>query len=569
MRRTDLFLQTLRENPAEAEIAGHQLLLRGGYLQPLGAGLFSLLPLGQRVRAGVERILREEMDALGAQEVSLPVVQPAELWQESGRYAQIGPELARLTDRAGRDLVLAMTHEEVVTDLLRKTIGSYRQLPVILYQIQTKFRDEARARGGMIRAREFVMKDAYSAHASQADLDRFYPLVVAAYHRIFARAGLPVHTVGSESGMMGGSEAHEFMYLSEAGEDQLLFCENGDYAANRQVATFRKDDPGAADPLPLQEIATPGTTTIASLAALLGIPATATAKAAFFVASPGDRLVFAVVRGDMEVSESKLAALVGAGDLRPARPEEFEPAGIVAGYASPIGIRGAYVVVDDLAARSPNLVAGANRAGYHLLNTNVPRDYIPDLVADIAAAADGAPCPQCGSALRLRRGIEVGNTFKLGTRYSDALGATFLDETGQQRAIVMGSYGIGVGRLIACIAEAHRDERGLAWPASVAPFAVYLAALDLQLDHVRAAADSLYATLQGAGIEVLYDDRDERAGVKFNDADLLGMPLRATISRRSLERGMVELKARTATEASSVPLEGALEGVRAALAALA
>ena len=569
MRRTDLFLQTLRENPAEAEIAGHQLLLRGGYLQPLGAGLFSLLPLGQRVRAAVERILREEMDALGAQEVSLPVVQPAELWQESGRYAQIGPELARLTDRAGRDLVLAMTHEEVVTDLLRKTIGSYRQLPVTLYQIQTKFRDEARARGGMIRAREFVMKDAYSAHASQADLDRFYPLVVAAYHRIFARAGLPVHTVGSESGMMGGSEAHEFMYLSEAGEDQLLFCENGDYAANRQVATFRKDDPGAADPLPLQEIATPGTTTIASLAALLGIPATATAKAAFFVASPGDRLVFAVVRGDMEVSESKLAALVGAGDLRPARPEEFEPAGIVAGYASPIGIRGAYVVVDDLAARSPNLVAGANRAGYHLLNTNVPRDYIPDLVADIAAAADGAPCPQCGGALRLRRGIEVGNTFKLGTRYSDALGATFLDETGQQRAIVMGSYGIGVGRLIACIAEAHRDERGLAWPASVAPFAVYLAALDLQLDHVRAVADSLYATLQGAGIEVLYDDRDERAGVKFNDADLLGMPLRATISRRSLERGMVELKARTATEASSVPLEGALEGVRAALAALA
>jgi len=301
---------------------------------------------------------------------------------------------------------------------------------------------------------------------------------------------------------------------------------------------------------------------------LLGIPASATAKAAFFVASPGDRLVFAVVRGDMEVSESKLASLIGAGDLRPARPEEFEPAGIVAGYASPIGIRGAYVVVDDLAARSPNLVAGANRAGHHLLHTNVPRDYRPDLIADIAAASEGAPCPQCGGALRLRRGIEVGNTFKLGTRYSDALGATFLDETGQQRAIVMGSYGIGVGRLIACIAEAHRDERGLTWPVSVAPFAVYLAALDLQLDHVRAAADSLYATLQGAGIDVLYDDRDERAGVKFNDADLLGMPLRATISRRSLERGIIELKARSATGASSVPLEGALDGIRAALAAL-
>ena len=569
MRRTELFLQTLRENPAEAEIAGHQLLLRGGYLQPLGAGLFSLLPLGQRVRAAVERILREEMDALGAQEVSLPVVQPAELWQESGRYAQIGPELARLTDRAGREMVLAMTHEEVVADLLRKTIGSYRQLPVTLYQIQTKFRDEARSRGGMIRAREFVMKGAYSAHASQDDLDRFYPRMVAAYHRIFARVGLPVHTVGSETGMMGGSEAHEFMYLSDAGEDQLLFCENGDYAANRQVATFRKDDPAAAEPLPLQEIATPEATTIAGLAAFLGIPATATAKAAFFVASPGDRLVFVVVRGDMEVSESKLAALIGASDLRPARPEEFEPAGIVAGYASPIGIRGALVVADDLAARSPNLVAGANRAGYHLLHTNVPRDYQPDLIADIAAASDGAPCPRCGGALRLRRGIEVGNTFKLGTRYSDALGASFLDETGQQRPIVMGSYGIGVGRLIACIAEAHRDERGLAWPLAVAPFAVYLAALDLQLDHVRVAADSLYASLRGAGIAVLYDDRDERAGVKFNDADLLGMPLRATISRRSLERGVVELKARTATEVSSVPVEDAAEGVRELLATLA
>jgi prolyl-tRNA synthetase len=566
MRRTALFCRTLRENPAETETAGQQLLVRGGYVLPLAAGIFSLLPLGQRVRTRVEAILRAEMERIGGQEVQMPVVNPAELWQESERWQTVGAELLRFADRAGRDLVLAMTHEEVLTDLLRRGIHSYRQLPVLLYQLQTKFRDEPRARGGLLRAREFVMKDAYSGHTHVDDLDRFYPTMLEAYSRIFATVDLPVLPVQADVGMMGGSDAHEFMYMSEIGEDQIAICDQCHYAANRQTATFVKDTPAAEQALPLEEVATPGTRTIADLAAFLNLPATRTAKAAFFIASPGDRLVFAVVRGDMEVNETKLAHALQATDLRPALSAEFAPAGIVAGYASPVGIRGALVVVDDLVAQSPNLVAGANKEGYHLLHTNAGRDYQPDLVADIVAAYPGAPCPRCHSPLRLARGVEVGNTFKLGTRYSAALGARFLDEQGQERNIVMGSYGIGVGRLIACLAEHHRDERGLIWPQAVAPFAVYLVGLDLQDSAVHSAAESLYGQLLEAGIEVLYDDRDERAGVKFNDADLLGIPLRITISRRTLQDTAVEFKARRDATAERVPLSGVLALVQTVLA---
>jgi len=567
MRRSQLFAETLREAPAGSEVAGHQLLIRGGYIAPLAAGIYSYLPLGQRVKRRVEMILREEMDAAGGQEVSLPVVQPAELWQESGRWYDIGPELARFTDRAGRDTVLAMTHEEVVADLLRKNVASYRQLPVMLYQIQTKFRDEPRARGGLIRAREFTMKDAYSAHTSSEDLDRYYPRVYDAYLRIFRRCGLPVIVVEADPGMMGGSAAHEFMYLSEIGEDTLVLCDACGYAANRQVAAFRKDDPATEELLPAEEVATPGMATISALAALLGVPASRTAKAAFFMAGADGRagergrLIFAVVRGDMEVNETKLANAAGVLELRPARADELEGTGIVPGYASPIGVTGATVVVDDLVARSPNLVAGANRTGYHLLNTNVGRDYQPDIVTDIAAAYAGAACARCGAPLRQARGVEVGNTFKLGTKYSAALGACYLDAEGQRRDIVMASYGIGVGRLIACVAEACRDERGLIWPAAVAPFDVYLVGLDLGDEAVRAAAEGLYAALGARGIVALYDDRDERAGVKFNDADLLGIPLRVTVSRRTLRDAAVELKGRAESEARRIALAAATDEI--------
>jgi len=563
MRRTTLFCETLRQNPADTEVAGHQLLIRGGFIQTLAAGIYSFLPLGERVKTRIENIMREEMNAIEGQEISMPVVHPAELWQETGRWYDIGAELVRFRDRSERDMVLAMTHEEVVADLLRKQIRSYRQLPIMLYQIQTKFRDEPRARGGLIRVREFVMKDAYSCHTSFEDLDRYYPLVYGAYFNVFRRAGIEVIAVESDVGMMGGTMAHEFMFLSEIGEDQLVLCAACGYAANRQIATFRKTVPPAEELKPLEEVATPDTRTIAALAAMLGVPESRTAKAAFFMA--GERLIFAVVRGDMEVNETKLANAVGVAELRSARADELEAAGIVAGYASPIGLEGVTVVVDDLIERSPNLVAGANKAGYHLLNTNFPRDYRADVATDIVETYDGAPCPVCGRSVRMVRGVEVGNIFKLGTKYSKALGATFLDEQGQSHDIVMASYGIGVGRLMACIAEECRDERGLIWPVTVAPFEVYLVGLDLDEAPVCEAAEDLYRALTAAGIEVLYDDRRERAGVKFNDADLLGMPLRVTVSRRTLQNESVELKVRSDTGVWQEPLAEAVTEIGASL----
>lgn len=564
MRRSELFGETLRQAPADVEGAGYALLLRGAFVQPLAAGIFSYLPLGWRVKEKVERILREEMRAIGGQEVELPVVHPAELWKETGRWYDIGPELARFTARGEREMVLAMTHEEVIADLLRRTVRSYRQLPVMLFQIQTKFRDEPRARGGLIRAREFTMKDAYSAHATAADLDAYYHRVHDAYLSIFRRCGIEPLVVEADVGMMGGSMAHEFMDLLPIGEDQLLICDACGYAANRQIAVFRKDAV-EEDLLPMEEVATPGMNTIAALADFLAVPESRTAKATFFAAD--SRLIFAVVRGDLEVNETKLANAVGAAELRPARIEELEGTNIVPGYASPIGVSGALVVVDDLVARSGNLVAGANREGYHLRNTNSGRDYQPDMVTDIAAADAGYPCVVCGQPLRIERGVEVGNIFKLGTKYTGALGATFLDEEGTARDIIMASYGIGVDRLIGCVAEGSHDDRGLIWPTSIAPFAVYLVALDLERDDVREAAERLYRDLTGAGIEVLYDDRAERAGVKFTDADLLGIPLRVTVSRRTLGQGQVELKNRRETESHLVPQDDAVEAVRAALSA--
>jgi prolyl-tRNA synthetase len=559
--------ETVRETAGEGEVAGHTLLVRAGYVQQLSAGVFSFLPLGQRVVRKVEAILRAEMEAIGGQEVTMPVVHPAELWQETGRWYDIGPEMVRFRDRAGRDLVLAMTHEEVVADIARKQIRSYRQLPRVLFQIQTKYRDEPRPRGGLLRTREFVMKDAYSLHASVEDLDRYYPSMHAAYARIFQRCGLRALAVQSDVGTMGGSMAHEFMYLSPVGEDTVAVCPTGDYSANRQVAHFRKVTPVAEAPLPVERVRTPETRTIAALAALLGIPATRTAKATFFIAN-GERLIFAVVRGDMDVNETKLSAAVGAGDLRPARVDELDGTGIVPGFASPVGIRGATVVVDDLVSTSPNLVAGANEEGMHLLNTNVPRDYVPDITADIADVYEGAPCPVCGSPLSLKRAAEVGNIFKLGTKYTEALGATFLDESGTATPIVMGSYGIGVGRLIACLAEEHRDRDGLVWPLSVAPFEVYLAGLDLEDGDVLDCTESLYRELLDAGIEVLYDDRRERAGVKFKDADLLGMPIRVTVSRRTVAADAVEIGVRGGEGRRTVPRSEARLAVSSELGTL-
>ncbi len=555
MRLSKLFFTSLRDNPAEAEMASHRLLVRAGYIRQLGAGIYSLLPLGFRVSQRIEQVIREEMNAIGGQEMEMPVVHPADLWRESGRYAKIGPEMVRFKDRSGRDMVLAMTHEEVVTDLLRDLVKSYRQLPAIVYHFQTKFRDEPRARGGLIRVREFVMKDSYTLDPDEAALDVSYQAHYHAYEKIFDRLGLETVVVGADVGIMGGSLAHEFMALNDAGEDTLVICEACGYAANQQIAAVAKPDPPAEEPRPTEEVATPDAPTIAALAAVLGVGEERTAKATFFVTGDG-RLVTAIVRGDFEVNETKLSNAVKAiGGLRPAHTEEIAAARMEPGYASPIGATGTTVVVDDLVARSPNLVAGANRHGYHLLNVNVGRDFTPDLVVDITNARAGDACPNCGSPVALRQGIEVGNIFKLGTDFTEKMGATYLAEDGSRRLIVMGSYGIGLGRAMACIVEAHHDEKGIVWPASVAPYAAQLVSLSASRDPaVAEAADGLYQRLTDAGIDVLYDDRDESPGVKLTDAELLGMPMIVTVSPRSLAAGGAEVTDRASGERSIRPI---------------
>ena len=575
MRLSKLFFQTLRETPADAEIASHQLMLRSGMIRQLAAGLFDYMPLGKRVKNKIEQIMREEMEAVGGQEVSLPVVQPAELWQRSGRWYKIGNDMTRMQDRHGRDLCLTITNEEALTDLVQQVVSSYRQLPFMLYQIQTKFRDERRPRAGMIRVREFTMKDAYTFDLDYEGLDRIYPQIYQAYFNIFHRCGLPVIAVESDTGMMGGTMAHEFMALTPVGEDTLLICDNCDYKVNRQIATFRKSAPEAADAQPLEEIHTPNVNTIASLAEFLSIPQSATAKAVFLIAEintgedeTAEQFVFAVVRGDMELNETKLTNAIKARRLRPATAEEITAIGAEAGYGSPVGVDREQIVlvVDDLIAASPNLVAGANKVDYHYRNVNYGRDYSADIVTDIVTADDGHGCPTCGSPMRAVRGIEVGNIFKLGTEYSEPLGATYLDENGETKPIVMGCYGIGSGRLIASIIEECHDEQGIKWPISVAPYQVLLVSLaNDKSPHVAEAADQMYTQLIEAGIEVLYDDRSERAGVKFNDADLLGIPIRLTVGGRGLKEGIVEIKFRRNGESDSIRIDELIDGVRAAI----
>ncbi|MBM4459079.1 MAG: proline--tRNA ligase [Chloroflexi bacterium] len=575
-----LFSQTWRDAPGDAEVVSHRLLLRGGFIRQLGAGIFSYLPLARRTLTKIENIMRAEINAIGGQEVTMPVIHPADLWQQTGRWYQIGSEMGRFKDKSGHDMALAMTHEEVVADLARGEIRSYRQLPALIYHIQTKWRDDPRPRAGLIRVREFTMLDSYSLDADWAGLDRQYHDHYRAYFNIFGRCGLPVIAVRSDVGMMGGKLAHEFMYLTSIGEDTLALCDACGYTANRQVATFRKPTPAAEAPQPIEKIPTPHTATIADLAVLLGVPESRTAKAVFMMAavqedarpssletgSGGERFVFAVVRGDMEVNETKLANAVRARTLRPATDAEIRAVGAEPGYASPIGLAAPplLVVVDDLIPISPNLVAGANEEGYHLRNVNYGRDYAAALVCDIVAARDGDPCPNCSGPLRTARGVEVGNIFQLGTRYSDAVGVTYLDRTGQHQPVIMGSYGIGSGRLLACIAEEHHDDKGLIWPITVAPYSVYL----VMLPGAEVEAEALYGALSAAGEEVLFDDREETAGVKFNDADLIGIPIRLTLGKRSLREGGVEIKRRDRAEKTIAALDQAVAAVQREIAAL-
>lgn len=559
MRMAKLFGRTVREAPADAEFPSHQLMVRAAMIRPLGAGIYSLMPLGYRVIQKVEAIIREEMNCIGGQEMLMPFVHTADIWKETERYYQVGPEMARFEDRAGRDMVLAMTHEEVVADLLRTDVNSYKQLPQIIYHLQSKWRDEPRARGGLIRVREFTMKDSYSLDVDDDGLEESYEAHARAYDRMFSRMGLDFIKVGADVGMMGGSKSEEFMAFSPMGEDTILICENGDYAANREVAVFNPFPASDAEMLPLEEVETPNASTIQGVADYLGVPLSETAKAVFFMAD--DQFIFVVIRGDLEVNETKLRNALQVPDLVPATTEQISAIGAVAGYASPIGVEGATVVVDDSVANARNLVAGANKEGFHVRNSNVGRDYEADIVADISAAAAGHLCPECGNPMITRRAIEIGNIFKLGTRYTEAMGANFLDQNGKAHPIIMGSYGIGVGRAAATAVEQFHDEKGIVWPASIAPYHVSLLSIGKDAD-VQAACDALYADLSAAGVEVLYDDRNERPGVKFNDADLIGNPIRVSISRKTLDAGEVELRLRTESESNMVPQEGIVQHIR-------
>lgn len=559
---SQLFGNTLRENPADAEMPSHRLLVRAGMIRPLAAGIYSYLPLGWRVLRKIETILRQEMEAIGAQEMMMPIVQPAELWQATGRWQSMGANMGRLRDRAGRDLALAMTHEEVVADLARHEIQSYRQLPCIVFHIQTKFRDEPRPRGGLVRVREFTMKDAYTLDADPEGLDVAYQKMYSAYVNIFCRCGLETLAVQADVGQMGGSASHEFMALNDCGEDTLLLCPTCGYAANAERATFARPQATRPPEGDVQEIATPNCKTIADVAAFVGVPTHQTLKAVFYTTDAGE-FVFVVIRGDLEVNETKLCNILGGDEMRPATDDEILAAGAVPGYASPRGLSGVRVVADDSVRLGGNFVAGANREGYHLLNVNYPRDFEAQAVADIALARAGDACSACGAALTEARGIEVGHLFKLGARYSEALGATYLDAAGQAQPIVMGSYGIGAGRLMAVVVEQHHDERGIVWPVEIAPYHVYLVNLGYAPgEDTTQTAEALYDDLTAQGFEVLYDDRDERPGVKFNDADLIGAPVRVTVSQRSLAQGGLEVKPRDSSQRVIVPPDTLAEEIR-------
>jgi len=553
MRFSKLFGKTLRQAPAEAESVSHQLLLRAGMIAQEAAGIYSYLPLGWRVLKKIENVIREEMDKAGGQELMLPVLQPFELWQQSGRYVSFGKSLFTLTDRKEHTLALGPTHEEVITDLVHRYVQSYRELPLLLYQIQTKLRDEPRPRGGLLRVREFIMKDLYSFDADETGLDKSYQSMCQAYSNIYARLGLPTMIVEADSGAIGGKDSHEFMVITETGEDEVIYCSNCGYAANAEKAQFAKKKSNAEAPLSLEEIATPEAETIEEVAGFVGVPTHQTLKAVFYFAD--GEFIFVTIRGDLEVNETKLRNTLKCTELRLATEGEVNEAGIVAGFASPIGVKGVKIVADDSITSGFNFIVGANKPGYHFRNANYPRDFQVDLMTDIALAQSGDSCPRCQGKLSSARGIEVGHVFKLGTFISERFGASFLDNDGTSRPIVMGCYGIGLGRLLAAIVEQSHDDKGIIWPLSVAPHKVYLCPLNLGKPAVLPTAEKIYQELQKEGIEVLFDDRDDSPGVKFNDADLLGIPLRLTLSPRTLQSQSVEAKWRTEKEAQLLPLD--------------
>jgi prolyl-tRNA synthetase len=547
MRWSRSLIPTLKEDPADAEAISHKLMVRAGFVRQLAAGIYVYLPLGQRVMGKICAIIREEMNAIGAQEVTLPVILPAELWQQSGRWDAIGAEMFRLQDRNGRDMCLGMTHEEVIAWLAAREVRSYRDLPQSWYQIQTKERDEARPKSGVLRTREFVMKDSYSLDRDAAGLDVQYEAHRRAYCRIYDRCGVKYHVVESDPGMMGGAGSHEFMAPSAAGEDQVALCPQCGYAANLELAASRPAAP-AFPAWTLEEVATPGARTIAELSAYLKIDPALTMKALVVMAEHGGA-VMALVRGDQQLHERKLARIIGA--FRPAHREEVLAAtGVEAGFVGPVGQR--LRILADRCLQQGSFVAGANKADTHLRGVVPGRDFQAEF-ADLAEARAGDACLACGGSLRVERVIEIGNIFKLGTKYSVPLGAVYLDEQSQERPIVMGSYGIGPARIAAAAIEQSHDKDGMIWPESIAPFQVHLTVVNAKDPQMAAIAEQVYRDLVRAGREVLYDDRDERPGVKFKDADLLGLPLRVTVGAKAVKEGVVEVRRRRTGAVTTLP----------------
>jgi len=560
MRSSQLFGKTLRQAPGDAENISHKLLTRAGFIQQIAAGIFSLQPLGNRSITKIRNIIREEMDRAGGQEINMPVIQPRDLWEESGRAETFVPPLATFEDRRERQMIIAPTHEETATAMARASVTSYRDLPFTIYQIQTKFRDETRPRGGLLRVREFEMKDAYSFDADEEGLERSFQAMVAAYKRIFKRCGLDVVMVDADSGGIGGKDSNEFVLLAESGDDTILMSDESDYAANVEKAEFIKKEFPIGDLGEVEEFATPDIKTIEALAKLEGVSRSKTAKAVFY--SVDGEVVIVTIRGDYDVNETKLRNLLGGSVPRLATPEEVKAAGLVAGSASAVGLQGVKSIVDDSITMGSNYLAGANKEGFHLRNVNFPRDFKADILGDIAEAKKGYPSPDGKGKLIAKRGIELGHVFKLGNVYSSKMGARYTDEDGQQNDVLMGCYGIGIGRMLAAAVEAYHDDFGMVLPSAIAPYDIYLAGLNLEDADISGKAEMLYESLQDAGFDVLFDDRDAPPGVKFKDADLMGIPVRVVISSRSMGNGGVEVKARAEKESEIVSEPDVIEAVR-------
>lgn len=554
MRVTKMYAPTLREVPSEAEIASHQLLLRAGFMRKSTNGMYTYLPLAWRVIKKIEAIIREEMDNKGAQEIMMPIMQPAEIWQESGRWGAYGAEMIRLKDRHGHEYCLGPTHEEMVTTVVKNDVRSYRQLPLNLYQIQDKFRDERRPRFGLMRSRDFIMKDAYSFDRDEAGLELSYQEMYDAYTKIFTRCGLNFRPVEADSGAIGGSGSHEFMVLAESGEAEIVYCSACDYAADVEKAELHTITAPEEAELPMEKVVTPDCKTIADVCAYLKAPVDHSMKAVAFQSEKG--LILCFVRGDHEVNEIKVINTVGVNEVEMAEPELLAKAGTVGGYMGPVGMdpKKVIIVVDQSVMHMHNICCGANEEGYHYINVNPGRDFTPTYVADIRLMAEGDPCPHCGAAVKKARGIEVGQVFKLFTKYSQAMHATYLDENGKEQPMVMGCYGIGVGRTMAAAVEQNNDKDGMIWPAAIAPYHVLVVPVNVKDEASNAKAEEIYQVLQKAGLEVVIDDRKERPGVKFKDADLIGYPLRVVVGPKTLTTGELEVKVRRTGEVKMLPL---------------